>query len=234
MRATANQQENNGENSRNVSPQSFIASRPINITGSQLIESLTSVNQQIVSGLARQNLPKCHPDTFSRDPTLFHPWKAAFKAMISDVNVYPVQEINYLRSFTSGEAQKLVDNYRKRKQHDPSRLLNNLWGELERRFGNAAVITKELLERLNKTAAFSENENVKLQEFADLCADVDSQLTYLRGLACLNFPNTIQPIAEKLPPSLRGKWEKEIARYSEKNGDKYPSFHIFSKVIQRH
>ena len=157
LRATASQQENNGENSRHVSPQSFIASTPINITGSQLIESLTSVNQQIVSGLARQNLPKCHPDTFSGDPTLFHPWKAAFKAMISDVNVYPVQEINYLRSFTSGEAQKLVDNYRKRNQHDPSTLLNNLWGELERRFGSAAIITKELLERLNKTAAFSEN-----------------------------------------------------------------------------
>ena len=234
LRSTPNQREDNGENSRPVLPQSFIASTPINITGSQLIESLTSANQQIVSGLARQNLPKCHPDTFSGDPTLFHPWKAAFKAMISDVNVYPVQEINYLRSFTSGEAQKLVDNYRKRKQHDPGTLLNDLWGELERRFGSAAVITKELLERLNKTAAFSENENAKLQEFADLCTDVDSQLTFLPGLACLNFPNTIQPIAEKLPLSLRGKWEKEIARYSEKNGDKYPGFRVFSQVVLRH
>ena len=78
--------------------------------------------------------------------------------MISYVIVYPVQEINYLRSFTSGEDQKLVDNYRERKQHDPSTLLNNLWGELARRFGSAAVIAKELLERL------SENKNVKLQE----------------------------------------------------------------------
>ena len=234
LRPTTNQQENNGESSRHVYSQPFVASTPINITGSQLIESLTSANQQIVAGLARQNLPKCHPDTFSGDPTLFHPWKAAFKAMIGDVNVSPIQEINYLRGFTSGEVQKLVDNYRKRKQHDLSTLLNNLWGELERRFGGAAVITKALLERLNKTATFSEKENVKLQEFADLCADVESQLTYLPGLACLNFPNTIQPIAEKLPPSLRGKWEKEVAKYSEKNGDQYPGFQVFSKVIERH
>ena len=41
-------------------------------------------------------------------------------------------------------------------------------------------------------------------------------------------------IAEKLPLSLCGKWEKEIARYSEKNGDKYPGFRVFSKVVQRH
>ena len=234
-RAAASQLENNGEN-KQIAHQgfsgSFIASTPINITGNQLIETLTSVNEQIVAGLARQNLPKCHPDTFSGDPTLFHPWKAAFKAMISDTNVSPVQEVNYLRRFTSGEAQKLVDNYRKRKQHDPSRLLSSLWAVLERRFGSAAAIPRVLLERLNKTAAFNDGENTKLQEFADLCADVESQMSYLPGLACLNFPNAIQPIAEKLPLPLRQKWEKEITKHTEKNYGVYPGFHIFSKVAQ--
>ncbi|KAL9978078.1 hypothetical protein ACROYT_G015559, partial [Oculina patagonica] len=227
-RAAASQLENNGENHQIAHQgfdRSFIASTPFNITGSQLIKTLTSVNEQIVAGLARQNLPKCHPDTFNGDPMLFHPWKAAFKAMISDTSVSPVQEVNYLRRFTSGEAQKLVDNYRKRKQHDPSRLLSSLWAELERRFGSAAAITKVLLERLNKTAAFNDGENAKLQDFADPCADVESQVSYLPGLACLNFPNAIQPIAEKLPLSLRQK-------HTERNGGVYPGFHIFSKVAQ--
>ena len=233
--AAASQLENN-EGNNQITHQAFsgplITSTPINITGSQLIETLTSVNEQIVAGLARQNLPKCHPDTFNGDPTLFHPWKAAFKAMISDTNVSPVQEVNYLRRFTSSEAQKLVDNYRKRKQRDPSRLLSSLWAELERRFGSAAAITRVLLERMDKTAAFSDGENAKLQEFADLCADVESQMSYLPGLASLDFPNAIQPIAEKLPVSLRQKWEKEITKHSEKNGGEYPGFHIFSKVVQ--
>ena len=234
-RAVASQLENNEGNDQithRVFSGSLITSTPINITGSQLIEALTSVNEQIVAGLARQSLPKCHPDTFNGDPTLFHPWKAAFKAMVSDTNVSPVQEVNYLRRFTSGEAQKLVDNYRKRKQRDPSGLLSSLWAELERRFGSAAAITRVLLERMDKTAAFIDGENAKLQEFADLCADVESQISYLPGLACLNFPNAIQPIAEKLPVSLRQKWEKEITKHSEKNGGEYPGFHIFSKVVQ--
>ena len=113
LRAVASQLENNEGNDQ-ITHQalsgSLITSTPINITGSQLIETLTSVNEQIVAGLARQSLPKCYPDKFNGDPTLFHPWKAAFKAMISDTNVSPVQEVNYLRRFTSGEAQKLVDN----------------------------------------------------------------------------------------------------------------------------
>ena len=218
---------------RHTPSQPFVASTPIRETSaSHLIETLTFSNKQLVAGLARQNLPKCHPDTFSGDPTIFHPWKMAFKAMISDAEVSPVNEINYLRSFTSGEPQRLVDNYRKRQQLDPSALLKNLWEELERRFGSPAVITNTLLERMHETAAFSDNENLKLQEFADLCADIESQIAYLPGLAYLNFPNAIQPIVEKLPPSLRGKWEKEIANHYEKNAGAYPGFMVFSKVVQ--
>lgn len=129
--------------------------------------------------------------------------------MILDTNVSPVQEVNYLHRFTSGEALKLIDNYRKQKQCDPNWLLDSLWAELERRFASAAAITRVLLERMDKTAAFNDGENEKLQEFADLCADVESQMSYLTGLACLNFPLAVQPIAENLPVSLRPKWEKD-------------------------
>ena len=213
----------------------IIASTPHgDASESQLIHSMTLVNQQIVAGLARQNLPKCHPDIFSGDATLFHPWKTAFKAMITDADVSPTQEVNYLRKFTSGDVQRVVDNFRRRQQQDPITLLSRLWSELERRFGSAAVITNALLERMQETAAFGEPEVVKLQNFADLCADVESQVTQLPGLACLNFPNAIQPIADKLPSSLRRKWEKKIAEHAEKSAGAYPSFQIFSKVIQDH
>ena len=154
--------------------------------------------------------------------------------MITDVSISSVQEINYLHSFTSGEPQKLVGNYQKRKHHDPCGLLKNLWAELERHFGSAATITNALLERMHALPAFRESENDRLQEFADLCTDVTSQISYLPGLACLNFPNAIQPIAAKLPPSLRGKWEKKIAKFSENNADAYPRFHVFSEVVQKH
>jgi len=49
----------------------------------------------MIAGLARQSLPRCQPNTFDGDPTLFHPWKAAFKAMIRDVDISPEQELNY-------------------------------------------------------------------------------------------------------------------------------------------
>lgn len=89
-----------------------------------------------------------------------------------------------------------------------------------------------LLDRTHETAAFSDDENVKLQEFTDLCADIESQIAYLPGLACLNFPNAIQPIVEKVPSSLHRRWEKEIAKHYEENAGAYPGFVVFSKVVQ--
>ena len=108
------------------------------------------------------------------------------------------------------------DNYQKR-QHDLSALLRILWEELESRFENLAMIKNALLEHIHKTAAFSDDKNIKLQEFTDICADKESQIAYLPGLVCLNFPNAIQPIVAKLLSSLCRRWKKEIAKHYEEN-----------------
>ena len=115
---------------------------------------------------------------------------------------------------------------------DPVALLKELWEELEKRFGSVAVISNALLERLRDTATFDEREHDNLQQFADLCADIESQVTYLPGLACFNYPNAMQPITTKLPQFIRAKWEKEIAYYSNSNGGAYPPFSRFSKIVQ--
>ena len=201
--------------------------------GTECIEKMVTTNKQLTASLARQSLPKCHPDAFTGDATLFHPWKSAFKAMIRDADVSPEQEINYLRQYTRGDPQKLVDSYRKRQYREPASLLNEVWAELERRFGNAAVITNALLKKLDEASKFDEKERDKLQTFSDICSDVDSQLNILPGLACLNYPNSIRPIVEKLPSFLRSKWEKIVAEYAESNHDAYPSFNDFSVMIQK-
>ena len=85
---------------------------------------------------------------------------------------------------------------------------------------------------MTTTTSIREYENDKLQQFADLCADIESQVTFLPGLACLNYPRAIQPIAEKLPQFVPAKWEKEIANYSDNHRGTYPPFSRFSKIVQ--
>ncbi|XP_048580423.1 uncharacterized protein LOC116604791 [Nematostella vectensis] len=152
--------------------------------------------------------------------------------MLEDASVSATQQINYMRSFTSGEPQRLVDSYRKRQHRDPSTLLKELWAELEQRFGGPAVISKELLQRLRETAKFGERDVNELQHFADLCSDVESQIVYLPGLACLNFPTALQPVIEKLPQFIRSKWEKVVAQFGDANYGAYPQFSIFAKIVK--
>ena len=42
---------------------------------------------------------------------------------------------------------------------DTNSLIDGLWAELERHLGNTAAITRVLLERMDKTAAFNGGEN---------------------------------------------------------------------------
>ena len=153
--------------------------------------------------------------------------------MVVDAHVSPMQEINYLRTYTEGDPQRLVDNFRQRIQNDPVALLNELWRELESRFGSTAVITESLLKRLKLSADFKEKEYAKLHRFADLCAHVQSQVEQLPGLACLNYPIAIQPIVEQLPRFLQTKWEKEIVDFAERNADAFPKFRNFATLIIR-
>jgi len=145
--------------------------------------------------------------------------------MIKDADVSLEMEINYLRSYTKGDAQKVEDNYRWTQYRDPVIALQDMWTELERWFGNTAAITNVLIERLRKTARFQEGESDKLQSFADGCVDVDSQLDFLPGLRCFNYPTAIAPIIESLPLCIRSKWEKRVVHYTERYRDAYPGFY---------
>ena len=118
--------------------------------------------------------------------------------------------------YTSGAPTKLVDSYRKRRHKDAKTLLKELWAELERRFGNVAVVTDTFLTKLKESAKFGENEKKKLQAFSDLCAEVASQIDELPGLTCLNYPNAIWPILNNLLESICDKWNKQVAKFTVK------------------
>lgn len=209
-----------------------IAQQPGGIV-QQCMGAIAATNEKLTASLARMSLPKCHPDVFYGDATMFHPWKSTFKGMIRDCDVSPEHEMNYLHMYTKAEPQKLVNSFRKRQHHDPIRLLNELWKEMERRFGNVAVITKAFLTRLREYAKFGDKDKAKLLAFSDLCIDVASQIDQLPGLACLNYPNAIQHILQNLPGSLRSEWEKQVVKFAAKNYDAYPDFTVFASMVEK-
>ena len=58
-------------------------------------------------------------------------------------------------------------------------------------------------------------------------------MSYLPGLACLNYANTIRPIVDNLPNFLRFKWEKQVVSYAEENNNQYPGLQRFSTMVRK-
>ena len=98
---------------------------------------MSATNKRLASALAKLSLPKCHPDIFSGDPTMFYPWRSAFKGMLENCKIGPTNDINYRHMYTSGAPQKLADTYGRRQHNLAETFLKKLWIKLEDRFGNS-------------------------------------------------------------------------------------------------
>ena len=66
-----------------------------------------------------------HPSELSRELAI-----SAYCAMIKDANVSLDQEISYLRSYTKGDAQKVINNYHQKQYRNPADTLRDVWKEL--------------------------------------------------------------------------------------------------------
>jgi hypothetical protein len=202
--------------------------------------AIAETNRQLSASLARQNLPKCHPDVFSGDFAMFHAWKKAFQAMIYDAEISPEQEINYLHKYTSGEPQKLIDNYRKRIDDNQFKVIKELWSEMERRFGDAAAITNALLQRLEDASRFGEKDAKKLQEFStnyDLYPDFEVFAREVRKYARLkNHPNVTvyENVRTDIPRSERKDRYKDEDHRILKGNTESPSPSSEEKHCQFH
>ena len=114
-----------------------VSSIPSPTVFQECIEGIAKANEGVVASLARQNLLK-----------YLQLWKKVFEAMIHDANLNANQQMAYLRNYTKGKVRELVDNYRKMQNGGPTITLRELWAEMEKRFGNTAITTNSLLERL--------------------------------------------------------------------------------------
>ena len=73
--------------------------------------------------------------------------------------------------------------------------LRDVWTELERRFGNTAATTNVLVQRLLHTSRFEQGDSDKRQRFADVCADVDSQVgSKILALECYSVNSRINKV----------------------------------------
>ena len=192
---------------------------------------LIGLTKEISETLARQRQPAHEPDVYGGDPIMFQPWRSSFQTMIDQAQTPATQKLAFLAKYTKGEVKDLVHRFRHRYVSNPEVAYEEAWKELEKRFGNKSKIAAEIIQKLSAFPKFRAEERLKLLDFADSCVDAAAQMKDLPGLNILNYPYSVHPLLEKLPPHIHNKWRECVTTYKKTHGH-YPPFQELATFLK--
>ncbi|XP_077980384.1 uncharacterized protein LOC144435656 [Glandiceps talaboti] len=178
----------------------------------------TALPTEYIQLLARQRLPVQEPEVYSGDPIMFLPLEKILR-------VYGTGSV------CSNSREIIIPEYRLRYVKDVETAYQEAWKELEERFGNPAVITSVIIQRLTSFAKFRADDNLKLLELADLCIDTVAHMEELPHLITLDTPHGMNPIVEKLPAFILNKWREKVSVYKQSR-KQFPPFSYFTRFLK--
>lgn len=96
------------------------------------------------------------------------------------------------------------------------------------------MIESALFKRLDSFPHLTSKDTIKLRELSGLLLELLSAKEdgYLPGLRYLDTPRGINPIVEKLPPTLQEKWLSAGSHYKERYGVCFPPFSFFADFVR--
>ncbi len=187
--------------------------------------------------LAKRELFKKATDTFNGTGSEGHynTWKTALQTEIKDVPLTAIEYIKVLLANTSSDAHKVVKNFYDASAGDPARALDNIWTQLDTRYGSSIKVASSFRKQLDAFPTVKEGAKLgqQLTALFDLCNRVVSQMSAVPDLQILNFAEGQKPIVQKLPTFLINKWRKKGTEYQWANGNRHPPFSLFVNFLER-
>jgi hypothetical protein len=109
-----------------------------------------------------------------------------------------------------------------------------MWTKLSERYGTNVVLTKAYVDKLTNFPKIGFKDNKKLREFGDLLFELQwaKKDGRLQGLRILDEPIYLKPVPTKLPGNIQTKWQRHAFSYKKSHDVDYPSFAVYSKLIQ--
>lgn len=101
-------------------------------------------------------------------------WKVSFKTVMSELDVSPIEELDFLLKWSGPESKRHVLRIKSTNIADPIRGLQRAWERLKEQFGCAEMIELTLKRRLETFQKLTAKDTKKLYELSDLVSDIES------------------------------------------------------------
>ncbi|MCG8431630.1 MAG: hypothetical protein MJA29_10710, partial [Candidatus Omnitrophica bacterium] len=94
---------------------------------------------------------------------------------------------------------------------DPTQACEAIQREFDERYGDSEIVANAYVNRALKwTEIISEDDVQKIDDFAIFLVECQNAIKCLDAVRLLNFPQNIQSLVNKLPPSYRAKWRSHM------------------------
>ena len=174
----------------------------------------------------RMSQPPPIPTPFDGDPAKYLRFRANFRDQVeSKASLTDSEKMNYLMSYTTGRAKKVIENNQGLPNGCQLALL-----VLKERFGQNAMIVQALKSSVISGPKIRAGDSAALLALSDKVENCCWAMIELQSSE-LDCTTNLQQIFDRLPDHLQAKWRKFAKQYREENGGKEPTLKELSKFI---
>ncbi|XP_073405354.1 uncharacterized protein [Dendrobates tinctorius] len=183
--------------------------------------------------LARRELVTKGLVKFSDRAENYRAWRASFKNTISDIGLSCSEEMDLLVKWLGSESAEHAKRIRDINVNYPDVGLKRIWNRLDECYGSVEVIESALFKRIEDFPRIANKDYSKLRELTDLIMElcVAKAEGDLVGLTYLDTARGVNPIVQKLPYNLQGKWVTYGSKYKQAYNVPFPPFNVFVDFV---
>ena len=177
-------------------------------------------SNSVVRSQVRSDLYRGMLDPFDGSPEKFQSWRAQLLSHLGEARCSPTDCVNILLKNTVGKPKLVIQDYVNNCCDEPESTLQDIWEELEKRFGSNSLVSKCLLDKIHDFEKIESSDHInEMERLLSVCRSAKSKMRTCRQLRVLNYQSELIRIWEKMPHSFQAEWRKKFIRIERETGD---------------
>ena len=144
-----------------------------------------------------------------------------------------IDTVHIMLKNTTGKPKAILQEYSDNCCDDPESTLDEVWRELEKRFGSNLLVSRSLLDKLHSFSGVDDPQDIdRMEKLLAICRSARSRMGTCKELRVLNYQSELRQIWEKMPAQFQQKWQTKYMRIERETGQSPNLDHLFGAMSE--
>ena len=182
----------------------------------------------VVRSHVRSDLYRGMMEPFDGSPERFWSWKTQLQSHLREASCSAIDTVHIMLKNTTGKPKAIVQDYSDNCCDNPESTLDEVWRELEKRFGSNLLVSRSLLDKLHSFSGVDDPHDIdQMEKLLAICRSARSRMGTCKKLRVLNYQSELRQIWEKMPAQFQQKWQTKYMRIEKSTGQSPNLNHLF-------